>query len=214
MAANGISTLPTKEERQRAKLDLAASDRAAVGNPRATYDLTLLPTQYDDNDVIDNPNVTWAVQGRPWINTVADFTFYEAFGTTLPITTMQYVSGNKILARSLTYDYSTTEPATVIVNDIEVLSVTLRGHNLVVLDTNGNVISTERYDTYGVASEMDRLATDLNAVSSGNIVVIVVWDASAVNANLRSVLNTTYGSTNTNTWTASRVAHIFIGIKP
>jgi hypothetical protein len=57
MAANGISTLATKELRQKAKLDLAAADRAAVGNPRATYDITLLPTQYDDNTVVDNPNL-------------------------------------------------------------------------------------------------------------------------------------------------------------
>ena len=57
MAANGISTLATKELRQKAKLDQAATDRAADGNPRETYDLTLLPTQYDDDTVVDNPNL-------------------------------------------------------------------------------------------------------------------------------------------------------------
>jgi hypothetical protein len=56
MAANGISTLATKELRQKAKLDLAATNRAADGNARATYDITQLPTQYDGNDIIDNPN--------------------------------------------------------------------------------------------------------------------------------------------------------------
>jgi hypothetical protein len=66
MAANGISELATKELRQIAKLDLAATDRAAVGNPRATYDITQLPTQYDDNDVVDNENTGGLVQGRPW----------------------------------------------------------------------------------------------------------------------------------------------------
>ena len=66
MSANGISTLATKELKQKAKLDLAATDRAAVGNPRATYDITQLPTQYDDNTVVDNPNVGGLVQGRPW----------------------------------------------------------------------------------------------------------------------------------------------------
>lgn len=214
MSANGISTLATKEERQRAKLDLAAANRAADGNSRSTYDLTLLPTQYDGNSIIDNPNETWAVVGRPWIDTVSAFTFYEAFGTAQPITTVQYASGNKIFVRSLTYDYSTTEPAIVIVNDVQVLSVLLRGHNLVVLDTNGNVLSSEQYDTYISTTEIDRLAADLAAVASGNIVVLTVFDASAVNNNLRSVLNNTYGSTNSNTWTSSRVAHIFIGIKP
>lgn len=57
MALNGISTLATKELRQKAKLDQAAIDRAADGNPRATYDITQLPTQYDDNTIIDNPNL-------------------------------------------------------------------------------------------------------------------------------------------------------------
>lgn len=66
MSANGISTLATKELKQKAKLDLAAMDRAAVGNPRATYDITQLPTQYDDNAIIDNPNVGGLIEGRPW----------------------------------------------------------------------------------------------------------------------------------------------------
>ena len=67
MSANGISTLATKELRQKAKLDLAATDRAADGNPRATYDITQLPTQYDDDAVIDNANSSGLVVGRPWI---------------------------------------------------------------------------------------------------------------------------------------------------
>jgi hypothetical protein len=54
MAANGISTLATKELKQKAKLDLAETNRAADGNPRATYDIDLLPTKYDDDDIIDN----------------------------------------------------------------------------------------------------------------------------------------------------------------
>lgn len=66
MSANGIAWLATKEARQKAKLDLAALDRAADGNPRATYDITRLPTQYSGNDIIDNPNSTGLLDGRPW----------------------------------------------------------------------------------------------------------------------------------------------------
>jgi hypothetical protein len=69
MALNGISTLATKELSQKAKLDLAATDRAARSNPRATYDITQLPTQYDDNAIVDNPNIGGLVQGRPWTTT-------------------------------------------------------------------------------------------------------------------------------------------------
>lgn len=68
MSANGIAHLATKELRQKAKLDLAASDRAAFGNLRSTYDITQLPTQYDGNSIIDNANVGGLVVGRPWIN--------------------------------------------------------------------------------------------------------------------------------------------------
>lgn len=67
MALNGISTLPSKEARQIAKLDLAAANRANVGNPRATYDITQLPTVYSGNVVVDNPNSGGLITGRPWI---------------------------------------------------------------------------------------------------------------------------------------------------
>jgi len=66
MSANGISTLATKELKQKAKLDLTATNRATDGNPRSTYDITQLPTQYDDNGIIDNPNTGGLVLGRPW----------------------------------------------------------------------------------------------------------------------------------------------------
>jgi len=66
MAANGISTLETKEEKQIAKLDLAAIDRTADGNPRISYDRDLLPTKYIGDTVFDNENIGGLVQGRPW----------------------------------------------------------------------------------------------------------------------------------------------------
>ena len=67
MAANGISTLSTKELRQKAKLALAAIKRAATGR-RSAYDITELPTQYSGNTVVDNPNVGGLVVGRPWLS--------------------------------------------------------------------------------------------------------------------------------------------------
>ena len=224
MAQNGISELATKELRQKAKLDLAAVKRSTDSNPRATYDITLLPTQFDNNNVIDNPNAGGLVQGRPWINTTTPFTFYEAFGTTTLISTTQYVSGNKIYAESSTFDVPGVPNSRVFVNDIEVLNVgngVDRGHHLVVLDTYGNLISATRFDTFetvpgsgdGGAPGRAALNSALNAVVSGNIIVLVVYDASSFDATLRSTINTGYGSTNSNTWTASRVGHIFIGEK-
>jgi hypothetical protein len=67
MSANGIAHLPTREDRQKAKLDLAASNRSAAGNPRDKYDLSQLPTQYYGNAVIDNENAGGLIVGRPWI---------------------------------------------------------------------------------------------------------------------------------------------------
>lgn len=212
MSANGISTLLTKELRQKAKLDLAAAKRAADGNPRATYDITQLPTQYNGNVIIDNPNAGGLVVGRPWIATVS-FTVYEAFGTTSAISTTQYASGNKIYAESSTYDVPSYQPARIVVNDIEIVNTEQRGHTLAVLDTYGDTVSITNYDTYGNAGTLTTLASALNAVASGNIVVLVVYDASALNAGVRSALNTGYGSTNPNTWTASRISQIFIGVK-
>jgi len=214
MAQNGISTLATKELKQKAKLDLAASKRATDGNLRATYDITLLPTQYNDNGIINNPNVGGLIVGRPWIETVSTFTFFEAFGTTAAISTTQFVSGNKIYAESSTYDVPDFQPARVIVNDIEVVTTELRGHTLVVLDSYGDVVTgPTQYDTYIDPNNLTALAAALTAVASGNIAVLVVYDASALDAGVRSAINTGYGSTNTDTWTAQRRSHIFIGEK-
>lgn len=213
MALNGISTLLTKEMRQKAKLDLAAVNRAADGNPRATYDITQLPTQYNGNVILDNTsdgNVLTV--GRPWIASVS-FTVYEAFGTTTALSTTQYASGNKIYVYSSTFDVPSYQNAVIKVNDIEIYNAGSRGHTLALLDTYGDTISITTYDTYGDAGTLTTLANALNAAASGTIAVLTVWDASALNATVRSALTTNYGATAPNTWVASRVDHIFIGIK-
>lgn len=65
--ANVIDQLSTKELKQKAKLNLSELDRAAAGNPRSTYDIAELPTQYSGNDVVDNPHPAGLLLGRPWI---------------------------------------------------------------------------------------------------------------------------------------------------
>lgn len=107
MSANGISTLSTKEARQKAKLDLASKKRqgytlditgAIVSGPDISqpffrsndfYDITALPTQYSGNNIIDNPNVGGLILGRPWTGTQT-YTFTITAGSvdeggTLPI---------------------------------------------------------------------------------------------------------------------------------
>ena len=214
MSANGISTLLSKELKQKSKLDLAADNRAAAGNPSATYDITTLPTQYTDNTFFDNPNAGGLVQGRPWIETISTFTFYEAINTTSALSTTQYVSGNKIYAYSSSFDVIDFQNARVVVNDIEFLSTNMRGHNLVVINSFGDLVSTSNYDTYGDApAALTALAAALNGVAKGNIVALVVYDASSLNATARAAINNGYGSSNNNVWLTSRVDHIFIGVK-
>jgi hypothetical protein len=151
--------------------------------------------------------------GRPWISTQSAFTFYEAFGTTTAISITRYVSGNKIYAESSTYDVPSYQNAVIQVNDVEIVNTALRGHTMAVLAPNGSTVSITNYDTYIDPNNATTMANALNAVASGNRVVLVVYDASSLNANARSAINTGYGSTNSNTWIPSRISHIFIGIK-
>jgi len=141
------------------------------------------------------------------------YTFYEVFGTTVAISTTQYVQGTKIYAYSSTFDVPSFQNAVIKVNDVEIVNTALRGHTMAVLATNGSTVSTTNYDTYGDANSLTALATALNGVSSGNRVVLVVYDASSLNASVRSAINSGYGSTNSNTWVSGRTSHIFIGVK-
>ncbi len=63
--SNNIATLATREQRQKAKLDLATLQRTEWGRPD-TYDITELPTQYSGNTVVDNANAGGLIVGRPW----------------------------------------------------------------------------------------------------------------------------------------------------
>ena len=65
MAANGISTLSTKQAKQAAKLALATTERAARSR-RSTLTINNLPTKYSGNALVDNANVAGLVLGRPW----------------------------------------------------------------------------------------------------------------------------------------------------
>ena len=62
MAANGISTLGDKEQKQTAKLTLATTNRGNSGR-RNTLDITQLPTRYQVNAVVDNANRCGLVNG-------------------------------------------------------------------------------------------------------------------------------------------------------
>lgn len=65
----------TKEDRQTQRLEIAQLKRQGGKNgdttkvyfrDRNVYDISELPTQYDGNDVLDNPNSGGLEDGRPW----------------------------------------------------------------------------------------------------------------------------------------------------
>jgi hypothetical protein len=93
MAANNISTLATKELKQIAKLDLSAIKRTQNNNPRSTYDITQLPTQYSNNTIIDNPNIDGLILGRPWILTPLFKSTPDITGTGTTIETFSPFTG-------------------------------------------------------------------------------------------------------------------------
>lgn len=65
-SGNVIDSLTTLQDRQLAKLDLAALNRTADGNPRDVYDITELPSQYIGNVSTPNPHPGGLIEGRPW----------------------------------------------------------------------------------------------------------------------------------------------------
>ena len=71
MAKNGISTLPTKEQRQIAKLELAKQKRQAVGKnsyrENNVYDVNLLSAKYAGNSKVEDNDPL--VPARPWKKT-------------------------------------------------------------------------------------------------------------------------------------------------
>lgn len=232
MSANGIAHLATRELRQKAKLDLAAAKRAADvanrDNPvnadvRSTYDITQLPTQYNDNSITDNANAGGLVVGRPWV-AVAPFTFTEVIDTGGATITETNVGTLTLEARATSYQVFPPVDGYIKVNGTTIkttnLAATSRGHTLAVISPAGATVGTvTTYDTFesapgdGGAAGRTALTSALNAVASGNYIVLVSWDACSFDAGLRTALNTGYGTTLTTTWASTRYSHIVIGIK-
>ena len=64
---NIIGRLPTLQDRQLAKLNLATLDRQDAGNPYDTYDIELLPSRYVGDTSTANPHPDGLQLGRPWL---------------------------------------------------------------------------------------------------------------------------------------------------
>jgi len=106
-----------------------------------------------------------------------------------------------------------TSQGWVSVNDSYVIYGLTRGHTLAVFNPSTLALESKTtYDTYA-AGNSNALTSALTLVSNGKIVVIVQWDASSLSSGTRTLLNSQFGGTSTQTWSSARNSHIFIGIK-
>ena len=239
MSANGISTLANKELRQKAKLALAAVNRSADGNARATYDITQLPTQYAVNAITDNPNVGGLVEGRPWtsvapgvVDTLGFFEnqldggTYMTFNETISGVTVQAITTNfngnptsgsyiKINGTLIAGDQFGTAPDGT--NTVPAPFRMLRGHTITILDPATGLSRSgfpKCYDTYGgaglAAPGTAGIANDMKNAAVGDIIVMGTYDATSVSSAMRSAMTAYTGSTSTNTWSAVRISHMFL----
>ena len=110
-------------------------------------------------------------------------------------------------------NYDTTEDlkvSCIAINGVRYNYTPGRGHTLVVLNpSNSNVESIKTYDTYSSPASLE---TALNNVPSGKIVCLFTGDACAITSNVRNIL-AKCGSSKTDVWGATRVTHVFIGMK-
>ena len=98
----------------------------------------------------------------------------------------------------------------IIVNGTKYSFTPGRGHTLVIVNpSSGAVESIKTYDTYGTPTALDSV---LPSVATGKIVCLFSADATALTQTVRNAL-VACGSAMTNTWGASRVTHVFIGMK-
>jgi GLEYA domain len=129
MAANGISSLSTKQAKQTAKLELAKAKRKGyilnadgtiASGPNASanfyrsrneYDITKLPTQYSGNSIVDNTNLGGLILGRPWVEISYLSGVYRSTYST-------YYNGTK------TYFNTASVTGTAVVTDFQVSTAT------------------------------------------------------------------------------------------
>ena len=209
MAANGISTLSTKQLKLEAKLAIAEAKRQGktvaidgtitgsvdATNPyyraRDTYDLTQLPTLYDDNTVVDNANTGGLVTGRPWVSysvapdansvdegsglgTIFDITTINvANGTTLYFTVTGSVAGADFVSGSLpSGSFTINSNAGTVSFDLkaDLLTEGPENYSLQIRtgSTSGRVVETSSLVTVNDTSLTPTITPAANSVNEGS----------------------------------------------
>lgn len=105
----------------------------------------------------------------------------------------------------------------------------LRGHHLFQFDRttkvieriytdgstsiNGNPVNYAHFDTYNSVSQRELLATRINGIADGKVVILVTYDASGCDGTMRQALIGCGAEDERSTWKNARVGHAFIGVK-
>jgi len=151
-----------------------------------------------------------------------EFTFTEVVDTGGATITETNVGPLTIEARSTSFQVDPHVDGYIKINGTTVKTTTegSRGHTLAVISPAGATVgSITTYDTFesspgdGGAAGRAALTTALNAVTSGNYIVMITWDACSLDSTLRTTLNTGYGTTLSTTWASTRYSHIVIAKK-
>lgn len=91
----------------------------------------------------------------------------------------------------------------------------LRGHTITIINPATGLSRSgfpKCYDTYVNSGLGTNIAADIQAAATGDIIIIGTYDATSVNQNFRNALTNYCGDTGyTNTWTATRTSHMFLG---
>ena len=152
------------------------------------------------------------------------FTFTEVVDIAGATITETNVGPLTLEARATSYQVQPPVDGYIKVNDTTIkttnLAASSRGHTLAVISPTGATVgSINTYDTFesspgdGGTAGRAALTSALNAVETGNFIVLVSWDACSLDAAVRSALTTGYGASLTTTWSSTRYSHIFIGKK-
>lgn len=117
-----------------------------------------------------------------------------------------------IIVHSSSYNAIPVTNGTITVNGLTAVNTNgSRGHTVLFMASNGAILGSNTYDTYGNPSDIASMNNDLVLNPSGSIIAICSYDATSLDSSLRATLNTYYGGTATDTWSSQRVTHIFIG---
>lgn len=144
---------------------------------------------------------------------VSPFPTYERVEPTGATINIGQTAAFKLDIQSSSFQVNPHVNGQIGIDDIVVIDTSNRGHTVLAMTALGVVIEQNVFDTWGDVNATSAMAATLQNYSTGTVIAICTYDACGLQPSVRSVLNTSYGGTLTDTWAAGRYSHIFIGQK-